>query len=158
MSGATIIRVCATVNEAVIVTALLRDGGFEATIDNYQHASLNWGMIPALGGVYVRVPHVQLMDAGLYMIDAVSSAHQRFDETTDEVFMAADKRRYLRAWFILLIWSGFPILAEFTLILPLLLFLATIVEFLPIAELSAINLHTYLLAMFREYAAHAYLL
>ena len=106
MSGAVIIRACASTNEATIVAGLLQDAGFDAALDNFNHASLEWWLIPALGGVYVRVPPSQLLDAGHYMIDAVRSADERLKLATGEPDDSPLKTRYLTAWSMLFVISG----------------------------------------------------
>ena len=106
MTGAVIIRACATVNEALIVAELLRDGGFEASIDNYYHASLDWWSISAFGGVYVRVPEGQLIDAGQYMIEAVQTADERVEASTGQIFEPIEKTRHVTAWSMLFLYTG----------------------------------------------------
>jgi len=104
MSRAVVIRKCATLSEALVVDGLLRDGGFLSSIDNYQHASNDWGSISAFGGVAVRVPESQLFPAGEYMLEAVETADERLSTATGDLDQRPLKTRYLKAWSMILIF------------------------------------------------------
>ena len=65
--------------------------------DNYNHATVNWLLVPALGGIPVRLPTSQLEDAKAYLREMVETAEDRLVEATGE---APDpvRRKYWRAW------------------------------------------------------------
>lgn len=70
--------------EALIVHAALLNGGFDATIDNYHHASMDWGSIIALGGITIRVPEKELWRATTYLKQLEQSAEERLNSVTDD--------------------------------------------------------------------------
>lgn len=76
MSGAVVIRRCASAEEAAIVCALLNDAGIPASLENWHHAMIDWGVLQALGGVGVRVP--------ADMLDAAREAIIGYAESADE--------------------------------------------------------------------------
>jgi len=63
-------------------------------------------MIPSFGGVYVRVPYSQLIPAGEFMLDAVTSAESRLEEATGTRFEPPEKTRHLMVWSMLFLWTG----------------------------------------------------
>lgn len=77
MSGAVVIRRCASAEEAVIVCALLENAGIPASIDNWHHITMDWGAVHALGGVALRVPAALLDAARQTIIDHAESADDR---------------------------------------------------------------------------------
>lgn len=105
MSGAAILRNYSSVEEALVVYAALQDAGFDAAIDNFNHAVLEWYIVPALGGVQVRLPAAQLEPAKAHLSDMVHTAEARLAEATGDAGKPA-KRRYWRAWVGLAIWLG----------------------------------------------------
>jgi hypothetical protein len=97
MSQSAVLRNYGQVEEALIVCAALQSAGFDASIDNYNHATVNWLLVPALGGIPVRLPASQLEDAKAYPGEMVESAEDRLVEATGE---GPDpvQRNYWRAW------------------------------------------------------------
>ena len=77
MSGAVIVRRCASAEEAAIVAALLNDAGMLAHLENWHHAMLDWGALHALGGVGVLVPASEAETARQVIIDYAQSADER---------------------------------------------------------------------------------
>jgi hypothetical protein len=77
MSGAVVIRRCASAEEAAIVCALLNDAGIPASLENWHHAMMHWGMLPALGGVGVQVPATRADEARDAIITYAESATER---------------------------------------------------------------------------------
>ena len=71
MSESAVLRNYGRVEEALIVCAALQYAGFDASIDNYNHATVNWLLVPALGGIPVRLPTSQLEDAKAYLREMV---------------------------------------------------------------------------------------
>jgi len=63
MSNSVVIKRCATLNEAYILQGLLAANGFDARLDEANHAAMNWWLIPALNGVAIRLPITQAAEA-----------------------------------------------------------------------------------------------
>ena len=51
MSPSAVLRNYCRVEEALVVCSALQDAGFDAAIDNLNHATLEWHLVPALGGI-----------------------------------------------------------------------------------------------------------
>lgn len=105
MSRALVIRRCATTEEAVVVVALLKDAGFSASLDNWNHAMVDWGSIAAFGGVGISVPSEQAIEAGNYMIEALETADNRLQSVFgdyDRSRLPGDRIRALSMLFIFL--------------------------------------------------------
>jgi hypothetical protein len=79
MSGAVVIRRCASAEEAAIVCALLNDADIPASLENWHHAMIHWGVLPALGGVGVHVPAGMAEPARRVIIEYVESAEERLE-------------------------------------------------------------------------------
>ncbi len=105
MSAAVVLRNYSRAEEALVVCAALQDAGFDAAIDNLNHASLEWYLVPALGGIQIRLPAAQLEPAKAHLNDMVQSAEARLLEATGETGGPV-KRDYWRAWIALGIWFG----------------------------------------------------
>lgn len=85
--------------EALVVASVLSDGGFDATVDNYCHASVNPFYIPALGGIRISVPTHQLHNAQQYLHDMQMTAEIRLEEALQEqVFYFIPERIRWGAW------------------------------------------------------------
>ena len=122
MGKLVIFRRCATLEEALVVSTLLTDGGFYNSIGEYHVASLQWDAIAAFGGVTIWVPEADLMDAGYYLLDMRASAVQRLTEVFGPIDNRPLEMRWGRAWSMLIIYSGlgFVLLAPLILIVTLL--------------------------------------
>lgn len=105
MTQAAVLRNYSNPEEALVVSAALQDGGFAAEIDNINHVTLEWYLIPALGGVQVRVPDSQLAAARAYLNDMVESAYERLIAATGEIPEPAPRSRW-RAWVGVALWFG----------------------------------------------------
>lgn len=77
MSGAVTIRRCASAEEAAIVCSLLSDAGIPASLDNWYHATTDWALLPALGGVGVLIPASSRCQALQAMSDYANTARER---------------------------------------------------------------------------------
>ena len=116
MSESAVLRNYGRVEEALIVCAALQYAGFDASIDNYNHATVNWLLVPALGGIPVRLPTSQLEDAKAYLREMVETAEDRLVDATGE---APDpvRRKYWRAWAVaalfMLDWLSLLVLWRF---------------------------------------------
>ncbi len=77
MSGVSVVRRCASAEEAAVICALLNDAGIAASLENWHHAMIDWGVLQALGGVGVLVPANQLPEARDVIIAYAESADER---------------------------------------------------------------------------------
>ena len=107
MGPLTVFRRCATLEEALIVASLLRDGGFYCSLGEYHIGSLQWDIVAAIGGVSVWVRQSQLLEAGQYLLDMRASAEARLSEEFGPIDTTPLKLRWGRAWTMLIIYSGF---------------------------------------------------
>lgn len=103
MSNSAVIRSCATLNEAYIVCELLNSRGIRASIDNANHAAVNWFIVAALGGVHVRVPASQFQEAKLVIISQVEEADELLFQGRDR-YDAPTKHHRWKAISMLIIW------------------------------------------------------
>jgi len=115
MTRAAVLRNYSNIEEALVVCATLQDAGFDAVIDNLNHATLEGYLIPALGGIPVRLPESQLQDARGYLNDMAQSAEERLLAATGETIEPI-KRRRLRAWLGFAIVLGFAELIGFAIL------------------------------------------
>ena len=106
MSPSVVLRNYSRVEEALVVCSALQDAGFDAAIDNLNHATLEWYLVPALGGIQVRIPASQLKPAKAYLNEMFHTAEQRLLEATGETADPIHRRRYWRVWTGLAIWFG----------------------------------------------------
>lgn len=76
MSPSVVFGTYSYVEEALVVCSALNDAGFDASIDNLNHAVTDWALVTALGGIRVRLPSTQLDEARAALVDMRSSAAQ----------------------------------------------------------------------------------
>jgi len=116
MSHSVILRRCATLHEALVCYSLLIDRGILASLDNAEHAGVDWGMVSCLGGVHIRVPTSQYETAKQIIIEQVTDA----DEILTHAGLTADpvpKKSRWRAISMLVIYFGlFQLVASLGLI------------------------------------------
>lgn len=105
MINSVILRRCATLSEAHICVGLLKANGIWASLDNAEHASLDWGAIPALGGVQIRVSASEYELAKRTIIEAVSAAPEVLSAAAGSYEPIRGSRRW-RAASMLIIWFG----------------------------------------------------
>jgi hypothetical protein len=105
MSNSIILRRCATLTEAQICVGLLNSHDIWAALDNAEHAALDWGMIPALGGVHVRVARSDYERAKQTIIDSVTAAPDLLSAAAGPYEPPRRNRRW-RALSMLVIWFG----------------------------------------------------
>ena len=67
------------IEEALVVASLLTDGGFDVSVDNYGHATIDPMMIPALGGIRLSLPAAQFHEARSYVADMIHSSQGRLE-------------------------------------------------------------------------------
>jgi hypothetical protein len=80
--------------EAEVAAAALRADGIDAFIGNFHHAAIEWGIVPALGGVQVLVPSASLATAREALRDRIS-----YDTPAD--YEPAPRRDRYKAWLAL---------------------------------------------------------
>lgn len=100
-TNSRIIRRCMSLPEAYACAGLLKANGFLASLENEHHAALDWGMIPALGGIKILVPASQYDSAKTCIIGNVTAARA---EHPEPVKMTLTNR--LKAVSMLLIFFG----------------------------------------------------
>lgn len=100
MSKTAIVRTCATLNEAYICRGLLQTHGIHASIDNAEHAAIDWYVVQALGGVYVRVPSAQLKPAQDALIAHVVDAADMLKEYALPYEPITSSQR----WKVIILW------------------------------------------------------
>jgi len=105
MSDSIILRRCATLTEAQICVGLLNSHDIWAALDNEGHAAIDWGMIPALGGVHVRVAISDYERAKQTIIDSVTVAPDLLSDVVGSYDPPRKNRRW-RALSMLVIWFG----------------------------------------------------
>lgn len=105
MSTTAIVRTCSTLNEAYICRGLLQTHGIHASIDNAEHAAVDWFIVQALGGVYVRVPISQLHDAQEAMVEHINHADQLLSKHALRATDITTSQRG-KAILMVLIWFG----------------------------------------------------
>ena len=87
------------IEEALVVASLLADGGFDVSVDNYGHATINPMIIPTLGGIRLSLPAAQLTDARIYLMEMVQSSQARLEQEFNERLPATMPERVRwRAW------------------------------------------------------------
>ena len=102
MSDRTIIRRFSSLAEAMACTAYLNAHGVDAITDEYQHATVQWYLIPALGGIGVSVPAQQEVAARQFLNEVDTGETELVEADYEE------PRSYgrLGAWLYLLIPMG----------------------------------------------------
>lgn len=102
MSGAVTIRRFPSLPEAMACASYLEANGIEAFMDEYHHATVQWFLIPALGGLRVSVPVRQK--------DAAEALLQRVDQgetlTNEDEYDPPHSYARLSAWLFLLVPAG----------------------------------------------------
>jgi len=106
MTKLVIFRRCATIEEALIVSSLLQDGGFYHSLGEYYVSNVQWDALAAFGGVSIWMPESELLPAGQYLLDMRKSAADRLEVEFGAFDTAPLKLRWGRAWSMLIIYSG----------------------------------------------------
>lgn len=101
-----LLRSCASMEEALVTEALLKDGGFDASVSNFHHGTNDWGSIAAFGGAHVRIPESQYEDAKQYICDMADSAGERLAEVFGAPDEAPLRTRRFRAFTMLFFFFG----------------------------------------------------
>lgn len=103
MSDTVILRACATVSEARICCGLLQTHNIHASVDNAEHVVQNWWVVPAVGGVHVRVPRSQLDAAHTVLNEHVQHAGALLRQHASPGDPITKTRRW-KALSMLLLW------------------------------------------------------
>ena len=103
MSPSVVIHRAPNAESALVLVNYLQSQGFDASLDNFGHAALDWSMIPALGGIAVRLPRAQVEDAKSALKEALETAAQ--DPEFSEVVRKRSSYRWL-AWSMIAVWFG----------------------------------------------------
>lgn len=106
MSTTEIVRTCATLNEAYICRGLLQTHGIHASIDNAEHAAVDWFIIQGLGGVRIRVPISQYELAKTAIIQTVEHARNSPVKSGEE-YEPSTRSQRRKAWVMMFFWFGF---------------------------------------------------
>ena len=102
MSPSVIIHRASDMEAALVLTNFLQFHGFDASLDNAGHASLDWGSVPAFGGIAVRMPRAQVDAARQVLRTAMREA----DLTNDAAYPHRTRRKRLLAYSMLGIYFG----------------------------------------------------
>ena len=105
MSTTAIVRTCATLNEAYICRGLLQTHGIQASIDNAEHAAVDWSIVQALGGVHIRVPISQYGLAKTTIVQTVEHARNSPAKSGEE-YEPSTRSQRRKAWIMMLFWFG----------------------------------------------------
>lgn len=119
MSGAVVIRRCASAEEAAIVCALLNDAGIPASLENWHHAMIDWGVMQALSGVGVLVPASEGGRARAAIIEYTESADERLREDFPDLEPGPLRPKRLRQFVLIGYFTGIlyvPLILLFMLI------------------------------------------
>lgn len=106
MSGAVIIRRCASAEEAAVVCALLNDAGIEAWLENWHHATVDWLSLMAFGGVGVLVPQSMAAEARERIIEAATHAEHHLNAEFPGLTDDRPSRGRLRAFAFVGLYHG----------------------------------------------------
>ena len=106
MSHTVILRAFATVSEARICRSILETHGIQASIDNEEIVVQDWSIVPAVGGVHVRVPKSQLSAAKSALTDHLKYAEEILKEHALPGDSITTSQRW-KAIIMLLMYLGF---------------------------------------------------
>lgn len=110
MSCLVILRRCTTVEEALVVDSLLKDGGFLSSVGEYHIGTIQWDTIAAFGGISVWIPEDEMFRAGQYLIEMQASAQERLRHIFGDIDPSPLKLRWGRAWSMIFIYFGGSVL------------------------------------------------
>lgn len=110
MSGAIVLRRCATVEEAIVIDSALKAGGFQSSLGEYYFAHVQWDAIAAIGGVSILLPSSQFDSARKYLAELRSTAFESLADEFDNFDMRPLKLRWARAWSMLILYSPVGVL------------------------------------------------
>ena len=103
MSPSVVIHRAPNAESALVLVNFLQTQGFDASLDNFSHATLDWSIIPALGGIAVRIPRAQVEAARSAVREAFEAASQ--DPEFSEVVPRRRSYRWL-GWSMIAVWLG----------------------------------------------------
>jgi len=97
-----------TKEEALVVQALLRANEVPASLDNYHHASNDWYIIQALGGIRVLVPAHTIEQCEELLGEHRQNAHTVLENVFGDMLPEKLPTRYKRAWSMACVFYGAP--------------------------------------------------
>ena len=102
MSPSVIIHRAQDIESALVLTNFLQFHGFDARLDNAGHAAVDWGIVPALGGIAIRLPRAQVDEAR----QALRAALNEADAISVTDYQRRTRRKRLLAYSMLGIYFG----------------------------------------------------
>jgi len=100
MSSIVSFKCCSTVEEALVVSALLNANDIPSWITNLHHAHAEWFLVPAFGGVIVTIPEAAAEDA---LAVVQSSVDEAYVEHVQGPALNLSRVRW-RAWVMLFLY------------------------------------------------------
>jgi len=105
MSPSVVIHRAQNIESALVLVNFLQFHGLDAQLDNGAHASIDWGIVPALGGIAVRLPDAQVKDAKVLLKTALVEARDSPD-FGEPVQLRPIWHKRLLAWSMLGLYTG----------------------------------------------------
>lgn len=105
MSPSIIIHHAQDIESALVLTNFLQFHGFDASLDNGGHAALNWGIVPALGGIAVRLPRAQVDEVKELLRSALADA-KADPEFAEHIQLRPDWQKRFLGWSMLGLYTG----------------------------------------------------
>ena len=105
MSPSVVIHRAQDIESALVLVNFFHFYGLDAQLDNAGHASVDWGIVPALGGIAVRLPRDQVEEAKDLLRTALREAREDPDFAEPAHLRPVWQRRLL-AWSMLGFYTG----------------------------------------------------
>jgi hypothetical protein len=126
MSPSVVIHRAQDIESALVLVNFFQFHGLDARLDNACHASIDWAIVPALGGIAVRLPRDQLEEAKDLLRTALKEARADPDFAEPARLRPVWQKRLL-AWSMLGFYTGvLPVLIAL-LLAPVLASLASLI-------------------------------
>ena len=126
MSPSVIIHRAQDIESALVLVNFFQFHGLDARLDNAGHASVDWAIVPALGGIAVRLPRDQVEEAKDLLRTALKEAKENPDFAEPARLRPVWQKRLL-AWSMLGFYTGvLPVLIAL-LLAPVLVSLASLI-------------------------------
>jgi len=105
MSPSVVIHRAQDIESALVLVNFFQFHGLDARLDNAGHASIDWAIVPALGGIAVRLPRDQLEEAKDLLRTAVEEARANPNFAEPARLRPVWQKRLL-AWSMLGFYTG----------------------------------------------------
>ena len=116
MSPSVIIHRAQDIESALVLVNFLQFHGLDARLDNAAHASVDWAIVPALGGIAIRLPRDQVEEAKDLLRTALKDARENPDFAEPTRRQPIWQKRLL-AWSMLGFYTGvLPVLIALMLV------------------------------------------